>query len=110
MNKWILNTITYSKTPSFNLRIAAIVVLAAFVPFGALGEQRLSRTGAIKPEPELQTQIKRTLNAPSQQELENQLARLRQLGGDEYEKLIPQLLYYSMHGKCIVTPAAFRRP
>jgi hypothetical protein len=52
----------------------------------------------IVPDPRIQTQIGKVLNPGRDESREDELQVLAQLGGPDYEKLIPQLLYYSVYG------------
>jgi len=58
------------------------------------GEGRFVEKKEITPDPVIQSELKLFNNATTEEEFYGALGKLKKLGGKDYEKLIPQLMYY----------------
>ena len=83
---------------NYCILVAGVINLTVLTSLCTMGEEPEARGPTIEPDHELQAQIKRAMHPRTEEEWDQQLDKLRKLGGRNYKKLIPQLLYYSMHG------------
>jgi len=79
-------------------RLGLCLLAMLMIQFEVLGEEAGGQMRQIKPDPEMQAAIRRILTPEDETTLQMELDHLRKEDGPHYRKLIPQLLYYSMHG------------
>ena len=82
-------------------RLAAAVTLSFIAPWAVAHAAAAEPDGAltIEPDPDTQVRIQRALNPKDANDRRTQLDDLAQMRRTQPEKLVRQLLYYSMYGK-----------
>jgi len=98
MGKQLQTMIGQTSAHIFSILFLGLVPAAIAAADSESSETQGEAAVAIESDPKLQLLIMRALNAPSEADISKNLDLLRKLDGPNYEKLVPQLLYYSMHG------------
>ena len=78
---------------------ALLGLLVFFVWCSVAAKEPSEKRAVITPDAQIQAQLQRLLSVSNADDWAKDLDRLAKMAGRNYEKLVPQLLYYSMYGK-----------
>ena len=112
MSKLIQTSFLLAYTSMIGLRFGAIIFLPPVDALDGIGEEQAQQEVTIEPHALLQTEIDRLIKIIKEEPVDealavHQLDILKVIGGERYELLVPQLVYYSMRGEDVAEAMAF---
>ncbi len=99
-------------TSMIGLRYGEIIFAPPVDALDGIGKEQAQQEVTIEPDAELQTEIDRLIKALKEEPVDEALAVqqldvLKAIGGERYELLVPQLVFYSMRGRDVYESMAF---